>query len=183
MLTIEKIKVLKIFLHSRLSGKYAVVTEKQEHTEAMLIVDDKSFDIARNTLKLVLKQLTDDKLTIELLNNGRPSLVRNSMIYYYELALEALKKYSNEGELIIETFLALCIISYLADEKEIMNVPYSPMELINIFESQNYDRKILFKMHAAAIQIVDDVNNADYGKYLKSLKPKVTRKKKIRKRR
>ena len=183
MLTNEKIKVLKIFLHSRLSGKYAVVTDRQEHTEEILIKDNESFDIARKTLKLVLKQLTDDKFTIELLNNGRPSLIRDAMIYYYELALNALKKYSNEGELIIETFLALCIISYLADEKEIINVPYSPTELIDIFESQNYDRKILFKMHAAAIQIVDDINNADYSKYLKSLKPKVNRKKKIRKRR
>ena len=178
MLTSDKLKVLKIFIHSRLSGKYAISTEIKEHTEDILINDNKLFNKVRDTLKFTLKQLNDDKYTIELLNNGRPSIIRDSMIYYYEIALKALKKYINEGELIIETFLALCILSYLADEKEILSIPYSAMELIDIFEKQNYDRVILFNMHKAAVEIIDAVNKADFSKYLRSLKPKKKKKRK-----
>ena len=178
MLTANKIKVLNIFIHSRLSGKYAVDTDDTQYTEDNLIVNNDSFNNVKKQLETVLQELTSNNLTIDYLNKTPPSLIRDSMVYYYEIALKTLKRYIDDGELLIETFLALCIISYLSDEKEIIQVPYSPTELIDIFESQNYDKKILFKMHNAAVEIVDAISKADYMKYLKSLKPKSKSRKK-----
>ena len=170
MLSQNKLKALQYFIHTRLSGKYAVEVNDEQLTEDKLIKNTDEFKKVKHEMKELLNDLTQKKYTVDHLNNLPDTLYTRTIVYYYEIALKELKKNIDDNCLIIEGFLALSIISYLVEEKEIGKTSISPRELISIFEKQNYDRKLLNQMQRTAIDIVEAVDKSNYMKSIKRKK-------------
>ena len=164
MLTNEKIRVLLIFCHSRLSGKYT------NNENLGNVIDNKNANsqIEHNT-KQIIETLEKNKFTIDDLNNLPHSPIASIMTYYYNVALNCFEKHIKKGDVLIEGIIGLSILSYLFEEKQFKTItlPTPPSEIISLMEKETLDqetRSLITKMHKVASEVIDMVDKTKLPK-------------------
>ena len=164
-LTYDKVKTLLIFVHSRLSGKYA----NYEDVYSKPVIEDKSqAQKVINDLKELEATLETQGFTMEHLNNAPYTTYTDMITHYYKVALGEMGKYIKEGDEIIEGVVALSILAYIHQEKEIKVVDKNPTEYLAYYEKTNIDKKLVYKMLDIGTKIVEAVERANYTRWLKS---------------
>lgn len=163
MLDTIKLKALKIFLHSRISGKYSTDTGKKEHTKEQTIVNTDEFDKIVKVLFEFKEELEIKRYTMDDFNKQKHSQLTDMVIFYYTVLTETLLKFIGEDDLISETFLSLCILTYLSEEKSVLKFDQDGYELIEIFKAQNFDKELLYKLFKLSGILVDELSEAKYS--------------------
>lgn len=168
MLTNDKIKGLSIFMHSRLSGKY---TSKDLIKGSVIDDEVKSKELYIEIQELI-KDLEDQKLTVDDLSLYPESYYKQMIIHYYDVALKEMERYIKSGEEMIEGVIALSILSYILQEKQVANLltDKTPSDLMEFFEKSDSDRRLVYKMIDVGTKIVEAVQKANYTLYIKKTK-------------
>ncbi len=165
MLNYNKIKTLLIFVHSRLSGKYANYDDVyskpviEDEIQAQKVTDD---------LKELESTLSTQGFTMDHLNDAPYNAYIDMITYYYKVALKEMEKHIKEGDEIIEGVIALSVLSYIHEEKEIKVVDKTPSYYLAYYEKTNIDKKLVYKMLDVGTKVVEAVQSANYTRWLKS---------------
>lgn len=178
MLTKEKTYALCMFAHSRLSGKMADTTTRDNGK--MIHNKDESDHIQKQVDKYVSK-LEAEHLTIEKLNMLPDGLLSKKLTYYYDTCLKTMDKHIKKGDEIVEAIIGLSIISYLEEEKQLVSSDVNTRVLISKFEKLSIDRKLNGLMLKIGAEIVEAVERANYIQWARTQR-KNTKQKKRKKR-
>lgn len=176
MLNYDKVKTLLIFTHSRLSAKYA---DYDDVYSKAVINDKEKSEYVVSELKILENSLKDHCYTMEDLNEAIYTTYIDMITYYYRVALKEMEKHIKEGDEIIEGVIALSILSYIQEEKNIPVVDKKPSKLLAFYEKTNIDKKLVFKMVDVGTKIVEAVEKANYTKWLKSQRKQLKTVKKV----
>jgi len=184
-----KLVALKMFIHSRLTGKASgyvkyptslndtivVLSDKDEVSEEQktrtYLNDTKKEEILNKEISKLIIKLEEKNYTSDYFNNNQhrfTKLYYNSLSYYYDVAKSVLeKKYDDE---ILETLVGLSIISFLVLEKDIIDkedILINPIKLINMFEEKSLEdgnQSLIVEMIAIGGEIVEKVSKSSYVK-------------------
>ena len=168
MISKNKEIALLTFVHSRLSGKY---TDKQD-IKGNVIPDKNTIN---TEISKIVKYLDSNGYTVDKLNNMIDCYYASLITYYYEVALKTMSKYIKDGEYIIEGVIAISILSYLIEEKQVTKLDIKPSDLLQDFEKANNDRDLVFRMIDIGTKIVESVDKANYTQRRKNSKKRKKR--------
>lgn len=175
MLTNDKIKVLSVFIHSRLSGKH---TSKLTVTGS-IFSDTSHTKELQSELDELIESLEAEGKTVDHINNLPDGYYRNLLVYYYETALNTMEKFISTGEEMIEGLIALSMLSYILQEKQagVVLTDKKPSDLMEYFEKFGLEKRLVYKMIDVGTHIVESVDKANYALYLKRQRKKPKKKK------
>lgn len=169
MITPNKKRALLTFCHRRLSGKYSDYSREENKLE----ITDGEETIGATTK--IFRGLEKEKYTVADINAMPSCFVTSQLTYYYESILSKYNKLVKKDEEIIEAVIALSIMAYLEDEKEItldfFNLAYTDLtSLISRYELiLGEDRTLVTKMIKVGTEIVEAVEKANFSNHIKRM--------------
>ena len=178
MLDKNKARSLCMFAHTRLANslnKDIIKVIKKSNSVNTIIIN----------INTIVNSLAQDELTIEYLNNMKDGPLSGMLTYYYEVALEEIKKYIKADKQIIEIIIGLSILEYLENVKKLIKIEdsiYTETKVINnieislsiinktlemleeIYLSSNF--KYYIEMQILVNKIIEVVDKANYKKHI-----------------
>lgn len=172
MLSSNKLIALKMFIHSRMTGKFTVPV-KQENDEnlGIVIADKDKCSKVNEDIKAIERNLRLEGYTVERLKN-MPNSYITSLIYDYYMVL--LKEYEKlifvdkenpENNLVIDGVIGLSMLSTIYDEKGISDGSgFKYMDVLEAFENKekNNNREMVFKMHEVARKLMEKIDKYEF---------------------
>ncbi len=165
MLSPNKINALKIFIHTRLSGNYTEYINEEDRFKSNVFVEQIVSDTIRNQVLTIKESLETKGYTVNDLNNMPEGPNTYYTYMYYKNMVDTYNKHTIMGKneddkIVIEGVVALALLSYLYDEKNIIrDTDENLIEILSKFESKDTSRRdIVFRMHKIAAAIYDNLN-------------------------
>lgn len=172
MITNHKAKALCMFAHSRLTGLYVEdlsSSEKKEINNRVIEKDQLAIDTTTkvNQIRVAMEE---SNYTVERLNKIAPSYYASMLTFYYNQAINILKKHTSEDNRVIDALIGLSIIAYLNNDKNIVYIDEVDLnELISNYEKTDDKEqlKIVRKMQYIASDILNTIEKTNYAKTVK----------------
>ena len=175
MLTPNKIRALRIFAHSRLTGAFTA-EPSPENIEVIqsnneLKKNDLFKEIALSVTQIV-QALEKENLTINYLNNLPHNLITYQMVHYYKTAAKILNNAIPQDDYVIDGIIGISILTYIQNEKNVSDDPFDYNKIIENYElvgrkDKNY-LTIIRKMQSIAFDITKAVEKDSYIKAKKA---------------
>lgn len=157
-LTYDKVKTLLIFVHSRLSGKYA----NYEDVYSKPVIEDKSqAQKVINDLKELEATLEAQGFTMDSLNNAPYTTYIDMITHYYKVALSEMVKNSKE----VKMLKVATLFSGIGTPEQSLKHLKVEHETVFACEIDKYARNTYLANNQEPKTFYDDVYNIDGNKY------------------
>ena len=166
MLSQNKIKALKIFIHTRLTGNHTDFINEEDRYKSNVFVEQIVSDNIRDQVLDIKDKLASNGYTIADLNNMPDGPDAYYIYMYYKCMVDTYNKHTVMGKneddkIVIEGVVGLALLSLLYDEKNIKrDTDENILDILSKFEDKTTSRRdVVFRMHKIANDIYVNLNN------------------------
>lgn len=171
MLSSNKITALKMFVASRLSGKYA--NKIDDIDNSVVISSITEANRIEEVIDSIYKDLDKQGYTVDVLNRMPDSYITSYIHQYYVKMLQTYEKWTkinvktedrdpdDDSDVVIEAVIGVSLLAALEREKDIeLNLEYDFLDILSKFEDRHSNgRNLVFRMHRIADDIFNTINS------------------------
>jgi len=188
-LSSDKITILLMFAHSRLTGKSVA----NESYGAKYVFSKDVSEPLQIKVNKIISTLERHNNTTEYLNTLKDGVKASMLTYYYNECLKVMNNKLQKGSKVIDALIGFSIISFLIEynwkvsqlnghnssllDLVLKEIDFDFTEVISMFEmSLNCDEGLVTKMQRITSEVVDKVRKANYIAFMKQKRKQSKRK-------